>query len=246
MRSTLVDNKLLDFLTVLNDASSTDTVWETTVAFMRGLGASHLHVSMDLDRVRPILLWTSPSWVSEQYLEEIYPDYDPTLEYCREKVTPLFTGAAFIDRQKCFPNSFRSFLMDMTSAEVCSTVQFPIHTGSKRDWGRFSFHTDSGANDFNRLYARHGATMQLAGTLAFNRLRALLIRDKASDVALTQGERECLLWLSRGLSKNEIADRLSMRSATVALRLDSIRRKLDARTLDQALVNAVQLGLVEP
>ena len=246
MHNTPVDNELLDFLTVLNDAPSTDKVWGSTVAFMRGLGASHLHISMELDRVRPILLWTSPSWVSEQYLDEIYPDYDPTLEYCREKVTPLFTGAAFMDRQTDFPRSFRRFLWDLTVADVRSTVQIPIHTGSKRDWGRFSFHTDSGANEFNRLYARHGATIQLAGTMAFNQIRALHRKDRVSDIHLTAAERECLLWLSRGLRKDEIADRLDMRSAAVALHLASTRRKLDARTLDQALVNAVQLGLIEP
>ena len=61
---------------------------------------------------------------------------------------------------------------------------------------------------------------------------------------LSAREREVLLWLSTGLRTARIADRMGIREVTVTKHLTSARRKLGARTREQALAIAVRDGLV--
>jgi DNA-binding CsgD family transcriptional regulator len=63
---------------------------------------------------------------------------------------------------------------------------------------------------------------------------------------LTPREVECLEWLGRGLDNEKIAKRLGIAMATVALHLTNARRKLGAATREQALVLALQRGLINP
>jgi DNA-binding CsgD family transcriptional regulator len=63
---------------------------------------------------------------------------------------------------------------------------------------------------------------------------------------LTPREMECLEWLGRGLDNEKIARKLRISMATVALHLTNARRKLGAVTREQALVLALQRGLINP
>lgn len=66
------------------------------------------------------------------------------------------------------------------------------------------------------------------------------------DPVLSPREREALLWLSTGLHTAEIAHRMGIEAVTVSLHLASTRRKLGARTREQALVIALRDGLIAP
>jgi DNA-binding CsgD family transcriptional regulator len=63
---------------------------------------------------------------------------------------------------------------------------------------------------------------------------------------LTRREIECLEWLGRGLDNEKIARKLDIAVTTVALHLTNARRKLGAATREQALVLALQRGLINP
>ena len=63
---------------------------------------------------------------------------------------------------------------------------------------------------------------------------------------LSARERECLLWLASGLRTDRIAHRMGISSSAVDLYLANARRKLGARTRDQALLKAVLLGMLTP
>jgi DNA-binding CsgD family transcriptional regulator len=63
---------------------------------------------------------------------------------------------------------------------------------------------------------------------------------------LTPREVECLEWLGRGLDNEKTAKKLGIAMATVALHLTNARRKLGAATREQALVLALQRGLIDP
>lgn len=64
--------------------------------------------------------------------------------------------------------------------------------------------------------------------------------------ALTPRETECLQWLARGLNNAGIAARMHVTLPTVALHLINARKKLGAQTREQAVAQAVKLGLIEP
>lgn len=61
---------------------------------------------------------------------------------------------------------------------------------------------------------------------------------------LSPREGEVLLWLSRGMQSAAIADRMGIEAVTVAKHLHSARRKLGARTREQALAIAVRDRLI--
>ncbi len=241
-----MDKDLIDFLTTLNHVRSVDEAWRSTVSFMRARGAEHVGFSLELEDANPLLMWSLPSWVVKQWLEEVYPEHDPTVAHCRNHVTPFFSGAAFLDRHPEFAEPYKSYLKDIVHEEAHAAVALPVHNYASGDWGKFSLSTDLSAEAFERLYHERGMTVYMAAVAAFNRIRTLIKQERAADIGLTERERECLLWLARGMRNDQIAERMGIRPVTVALHLANSRRKLGARTREQALVGAVQLGLVEP
>jgi DNA-binding CsgD family transcriptional regulator len=73
-----------------------------------------------------------------------------------------------------------------------------------------------------------------------------LTANEARGIVLSRREIECLEWVARGFQDDRIAARLNISRSTVRLHLLSARRKLKAKTREQALVRAVQLKLIAP
>jgi DNA-binding CsgD family transcriptional regulator len=63
---------------------------------------------------------------------------------------------------------------------------------------------------------------------------------------LSPREREVLVWLASGLRTAEIAHRMGIETVTVGYHLQRARRKLGARTREQALVLALRDGHISP
>ena len=62
---------------------------------------------------------------------------------------------------------------------------------------------------------------------------------------LSPRERECLRWLAAGLRYDRIAERLGISLVTVELHVANAKRKLCAKTREQALAIAVALRLLD-
>ena len=67
-----------------------------------------------------------------------------------------------------------------------------------------------------------------------------------SNVKLTPRERECLLWLTKGLRTKQIADKMNIAQVTVTLHFTNAKDKLSARTREETLMKAVTMGLIVP
>ena len=100
-----------------------------------------------------------------------------------------------------------------------------------------SWHSPSPA----RQTARHGTDE--AGT---SDEASGLSGDEARPVVLSPREIECLEWLARGYQDGRIAGQLNLSRSTVRLHLANARRKLKAKTREQALVRALQWRLIVP
>ena len=241
-----IDGRIWDFLSSINDADSGAVVWDETVKFMRGYGATHIGAYVTTGHVDPVVLGTTPPWVWEEYLSEILPESDPATQHCREKVTPYFGGQAFDESNPSIHPKLKEYLASLTDVGIRASVMFPMHDRSNRDWGRFIFDTDLSAKDFHGFFNEHGTSLHLAGIMSIERLHNLALRVGKEKIQLTERERECLLWLARGLRNDRIAERIGLQPVTVGLHISNACRKLQARTRAQALVKAIQFGLVEP
>jgi DNA-binding CsgD family transcriptional regulator len=101
---------------------------------------------------------------------------------------------------------------------------------------------------FEKHLAAHCERLQLMGFIAHEALQQRARAGRRADISekLSERERECLLWLARGLRTREIADRLNLAAVTVDLHLKRIRTKLGAATREEALAKAILSGEIVP
>lgn len=243
---TAQSNRTLDFIETLNYATSSDEAWRMTTDFMRDFGAGHVGINTEPDGTNPVGQWTTPSWVPEMYLAKVYPDHDPRRDHCRKHLTPYFYGKEFWHREKNLPPPRRRMDEAIADVGIRAGVVIPVHSFSSHKWGFFGVTADLNADRFGRFFARHGTAIHMAGIAAFNRIRSLMHGEQSAAVRITPRERECLLWLGRGFRNEQIADLLNLRPVTVEFHFANAKHKLNARTREQALVNAIQLEIVDP
>ncbi len=239
-------NTVLDFLSAVKHTASVDDAWTLTKSFMSDNGASHVGIKLGLDTTEPLFLWSAPQWVSSMYMETVYPDSDPRLKYFLKSAAPYFHGREFWPRENNMPTPRRIYEEEIADYSMRSLVSIPVHGVTVRNQGMFAFSSVLRGDEFRKMYSERGTAMHLAGLIAFNHINRLWKNKTADEVGLTCRERECLLWLSRGLRNDQIADRLGVSRATIEFHLANARRKLDARTREQALVKAVQLNIIDP
>ncbi len=242
----MLENSLLDFLHAMNCAESVTAAWKTTITYMRGLGARHVGNVLEFKESGLFHLNSTSPRVRQIYRELVYPDHDPKIEHCRRCVTPYFFGMEFWDSEPNLSKPRQWCDEEIAEAGGRASVAIPIHMPASQDRGHVCIATDHRRDEFVSFYEDRGAVLQLGAITAFNRIYALTRKEQATRIGLSERERECLLWLAMGLRNDRIAERMNIRPVTVALHTANARRKLNARTSAQAVVRAVQLGLIEP
>jgi len=123
----------------------------------------------------------------------------------------------------------------------------PIAIGENRRLG-FNLWTDWSLKQYRREVAKSAEALQVCA-LGASVLYAKFLHTETKPmgiVLLSNRERECLLWSSKGDKQTEIASRLNLDVKTVELHLSNARSKLDAKTTAQAVATAIVSGLIEP
>ena len=242
----MIQSDLADFMGGIEIADSVEEAWNLTIEFMRGIGASHVGISLNLDQSEPLLMWTTPSWMTDLFLQEIYPDLDPATEHCRTNVTPYLGGKVIEENRPNLDAARRRYIEEITAADIRTTMSIPVHGSSGQSFGIFDFAGNFTSAEFTGFQKEFGAKIYLSAMVAYRRIQALTDDADGASIELTPSEQECLAWLGRGFRNERIADQLGIRPVTVEFHLANARRKLNARTREQALATAVATGLVDP
>ena len=242
----MIQSDLADFMETIETMKTVEVAWSATIDFMRSLGASHVGISLNLEQSEPLLMWTTPPWMKDLFLQEIYPNLDPATEHCKTHVTPYLGGIVVEEGRSNLDPARRRYIEEITAADIRTTMSIPVHCSSGESFGIFDFAGNFTSREFPGFQKEFGAKIYLTAMVACRRIQALMDNTEGVNIELTPSERECLAWLGRGFRNERIADQLGIRPVTVEFHLANARRKLNARTREQALATAVATGLVDP
>lgn len=244
-----LDSKLLTCLTRIAAAPSADAVWAETLRYLDALGVSWVCYAYAEDPgtldPRPAEKRTNlPGWWLERYATMRYAVGDPAIRHTIRSIEPeLLTMDAASDGGAL---SRQLHAESWSALQARSTVVVPLRRHWRVPLGGVTCTTRLEGAAAARWYAANGDALRLAVYYADVRLVEFARATEAATVRLSPRERECLLWLAKGLRNDRIAERMRISRPTVEFHLMRARRKLGATTRDQALARAVAFGLVVP
>lgn len=73
----------------------------------------------------------------------------------------------------------------------------------------------------------------------------MTLPSEPSIPQLTKREVECLGWAAQGKTAWEISQILKISEATVSFHIENAKKKLDAKTLPQAVAIGISLGIIK-
>lgn len=97
-------------------------------------------------------------------------------------------------------------------------------------------------HEFRKVLAEHGATLATVAHVFHNASIRQVWSERAGRKALSVRERDCLQFLADGRRQDAIAHAMGLAKVTVELYLRGARKKLGARTLNEAIAKGLVLG----
>ncbi|CAN5237619.1 MAG: LuxR family transcriptional activator of conjugal transfer of Ti plasmids [Afipia broomeae] len=192
----------------------------------------------------PILISSYPKSWTNRYFASRYQQLDPVVRraalehdlftWSGEAAKPLGTRAQ------------RDFFDEATTFGIRSGLTVPIRGGFGRV-AAFTLASDDLSRMPDSLIGESKEIFQLLGLYFHSHLTAKLqlrVPVMTPTVTLTQRERQCLMWASRGKTAADIAVLAEITPRTASFHLDNARRKLGAVSIAQCVAEALRQGLL--
>ncbi len=193
----------------------------------------------------------APEWRARVRTQR-YLDIDPTLRQARRSPLP-FTWRDLRESRALLPAQ-RQLFDEAAATGLRHGFTVPIHM-SGGGQGLVALASDMTAREFTSAVAHHRHDLHLVA-LHFHALNDAAWRVEAAahqdageaseSLEVTTREAECLLWTARGKSAWETAIVLGISERTVNFHVENARRKLNAQTKTQAVVQAIMQNLIRP
>lgn len=125
-------------------------------------------------------------------------------------------------------------------------VALPLHDGNLISSGGISFEADRSftEHEFKRHLEKVLPELQILSEVFHSNLVKPHLVDQSQLPSAR--ERECLIWVSKGLRVQAIAEKIGSHPKTVEKQLANARKKMRAKTNSQAVIRALLLGFLEP
>jgi DNA-binding CsgD family transcriptional regulator len=184
--------------------------------------------------------------VSDNYEQEGIAHIDVFNHIARCSINPIPWGLPhhYVDRCK-EEKRLHSFYRDIGCARG---IMLPLHGPDRTLTCGFNF-TDS-EKDFSGRIPQFTAQAHLFCATFHEALQRLVFAGQRDDTnllgknPLTNRESECIRWAALGKTAWEISCILSIAERTVFVHMDNAKKKLEAKTLPQAVGRAVMLGII--
>jgi LuxR family quorum sensing-dependent transcriptional regulator len=174
-------------------------------------------------------------WVNE-YLSNNYVLNDPIVQYCIESSEPFFwTDAA----KAASSREAKEIMARAESHGLKNGVCFPIHNIN-------GFEAGISLSGFPELpKATTVRALHLASIMAFNALRRIRSNHSLRIQAISEREKEVLLWCALGKTSKEIGYILFLSENTVNVHVKNAITKLSAKNKTEAVAIAMRDGLIK-
>jgi DNA-binding CsgD family transcriptional regulator len=243
---------VLELAERLDAADNPQAAWDAAMAALLRLDVPwchHAHVAGESrPEQRPISLLRfsslPPDW-QEHHAAQRYWKVDAAIWHCRRSVAVLSIGLTHAEAAG--DAAWAAMCREAEEAGLGDGLVVPLRGAAGSGWGGFSLVTRERGPGFAAWRAAKGREAVLIAQATAHRLMVLAEAEPPDPrLRLSPRERECLLWLVAGLRSDRIAEKLGLSRVTVDLHLARARRRLGAKTREQAVARALMLGLLRP
>lgn len=252
-----MDDCLEAFLSSLNGSESAHETWDTTLRFLKSMGfdlVMYGYAALDAAGAPAEVetLSNFPSAYQQRYRQQQYYRVDPVVHHCIGSLFPLRVGRDSIhlwpDRGRWLTPEQRRIVNEAAECGMTVGVVVPLRSPGRYPLAGMSLSNSMKSGEFGRFWSSWGQTAQLAAIHAHTRLQVQLQADggQGPSVVLSPQERECLLWVARGMSSKGAALRLGLSPKTVDFHVARAMEKLGGATRSHAVARALTLGLLQP
>ena len=243
---------LLDFIDGLSNARSEEEAGEYLLSYYQNLGFLGGNIwfgtgSGDQNAVNSVTTYTK-AFSEYQYRPDILERVELKRFVSNSKM-PVRCGWD-IERKLYNKDSidyeFSAFSLDELTRR--NAIIFPIKTYGLPGNSGVSVMSEAKFEMFDSMLDDKGEHLRQCATVAHTFMQVLRRKERKTDnaVALTEREKECLLWLSRGLRIKAIADKLNISETRVNQIFKQAQLRLKAKTREEALAKAVWKGVISP
>lgn len=253
-RITFIDrrktNQILDFSEKLTKAATVDLAWSLYSDALAKLGAKSAVYGFFPKTVgrslssEVVAMSSHPEEFNRLYLDEGYIDHDPFAQYamnedqrpiswCDPRASKFRTA-----KSDFFQNSMKDFGMDYG-------VTIPVRDASGFKLGGTGISFDATSEKQGEIIVAEATPLVENAAMLFHS------RVQEGDMMrqffpLSVREKECLLWVSAGLTNKEIAFKLSLSTKTVELHIGNAAQRLNARNRSHAVARALIYEVIDP
>lgn len=244
------EGNAVELLEILRVARSLGELWSSAAGILESFGLTHsIYTMVDPRRPNAARVWTSmPGGWRKRYTEQAFQDVDPFYRYCCTTLAPVRTGPDYLDDYVFLTEAERRVIQEGGETGFRSGFSSTVRLPGDGAFGGWNFGSTMPRREMDLFIKERGRDVRLAGFFVHEQVERFAGSKfgAGSRGALSPRERECLLWLARGLRTTAIADRLGIASVTVDLHFSGARRKLGAMTREEALAKAIVQGFIEP
>lgn len=245
-------NRIADLVALLTSTTDSEEIWKRTVAFCRSLGLKDVNLAeFSSDDFYPI--WARLSMAEhedhQEYIEGGFIDVDPILH---ARADGSLVDAMRMDLHRIAPVPVdlkkSAELKDMIVRGGYDETVIVRASGTQAGLDR----TIVLLTEFQNAPAIHALGATQLKTLA-NLVSAFNAPPTPSDPSghftslyefLSEREHDILCYLANGLTNDQIAHRTGLAEVTVRFHIANARKKMRARTREQAVALAVARGLL--
>jgi LuxR family transcriptional activator of conjugal transfer of Ti plasmids len=240
---TSIEYSFQEFVDAIQTARSDDDFARSASRVSQRLGFRWFAYLRIVEEAPKLISSYPKSWTS-RYFELSYEQLDPVVRRARLENDLFHWGSG-----ASIPSSSRAqqkFFDEATTFGIESGITVPIKGGFGR-MAAFTFATDDRAMRPERLMAKSKDVVQLVGLYFHTHLAARLAAESDqfdADGVLTQRERQCLAWASRGKTVADTAILVAIAPRTVVFHLENARRKMGAASITQCVAEALRRRLL--